>query len=294
MIRAGRYDFVIQQGAKFQRNLTYKDSTGNVIDLSGYSARMEIREDHEADSIIGLSTGNGRIVLGGALGTIQLNLTSAETLSLDFDVAEYDLFLVSPAGEETMILSGFVTLIRRITQVVTETRETIMDFSGPTQWRMGLWEDTFKMVKEKVKRCSICNNLSEVDPCSICNDEKRDRTTICVVEEPQDVLLFEKIREYHGLYHVLGGAISPLKGINPEDLTIGLLLNRLKDGNIEEVIVATDPDAEGEATAIYISRLLHPLKIKVTRLAHGLPSGGDLEFADEITLVHALRGRREI
>jgi len=154
--------------------------------------------------------------------------------------------------------------------------------------------DAIKTVKEKVKRCSICNNFCENDPCSICKDERRDRTTICVVEEPQDVLLFERIREYHGLYHVLGGSISPLKGVNPEDLAIEPLLNRLKNGNVKEVILATDPDTEGEATAIYISRLLHPLKIKITRLAHGLPAGGDLEFADEITLTHALRGRREI
>lgn len=154
--------------------------------------------------------------------------------------------------------------------------------------------DAIKMVKEKVKRCSICNNFSEFDPCAICRDEKRDKSTICVVEEPQDVLLFEKIKEYHGLYHVLGGSISPLNGVNPEDLSIHLLLQRVRDNNVKEVILATDPDTEGEVTAIYISRLLHPLRIKVTRLAHGLPAGGDLEFADEITLTHALRGRKEM
>jgi len=154
--------------------------------------------------------------------------------------------------------------------------------------------DAIKMVKEKVRTCSICNNFSEVDPCSICVDERRNRSILCVVEEPQDVLLFERIREYQGLYHVLGGAISPLKGINPEDLAIDTLLSRVRNGNIKEVILATDPNPEGEATAIYISKLLQPLRVKVTRLAHGLPAGGDLEFADEITLIHALRGRRAI
>jgi len=154
--------------------------------------------------------------------------------------------------------------------------------------------DAIKAVKERVITCSICNNFSETDPCAICRDERRDKTTICVVEEPQDVLLFEKIREYKGLYHVLGGAISPLKGVNPEDIRIDALLQRVKNGNIKEIILATDPDTEGEATAIYISKLFRPLRIKVTRLAHGLPAGGDLEFADEITLTHALRGRKEM
>jgi len=154
--------------------------------------------------------------------------------------------------------------------------------------------DAIKAVKEKVKRCCICNNFSEDDPCSICRDERRDRTTICVVEEPQDVFLFEKIREYHGLYHVLGGAISPLKGINPDDLSIDALLKRVKNQNIREVILATDPDPEGEATAIYIFKLLKSSETKVSRLAHGLPAGGDLEFADEITLTYALKGRKEM
>lgn len=154
--------------------------------------------------------------------------------------------------------------------------------------------DAIKMVKEKVLTCSVCHNFSEIDPCSICRDERRDKSSICVVEEPQDVALFEKIKEYRGLYHVLGGAISPLKGINPDDLAIDTLLSRVKNGNIKEIILATDPNPEGEATAIYISKLLQPLGIKVTRLAHGLPVGGDLEFADEITITHAYRGRRSV
>lgn len=154
--------------------------------------------------------------------------------------------------------------------------------------------DAIKTVKERVKRCSICNNFSEEDPCPICRDEKRNRSVICVVEEPQDVFLFERIREYRGLYHVLGGAISPLKGINPESLNINSLLKRVENGGIKEVILATDPDTEGEATAIYLFKLLQSLRVKVSRLAHGLPAGGDLEFADEITLTHALRGRKEM
>ncbi|MBE0479026.1 recombination protein RecR [Candidatus Aerophobetes bacterium] len=154
--------------------------------------------------------------------------------------------------------------------------------------------DAIKAVKEKVKRCSVCNNFSEDEPCSICRNERRDRMSICVVEEPQDVLLFERTREHQGLYHVLGGAISPLRGVNPEHLDIDNLLQRIKNGSIKEVILATDPDTEGEATAIYLSRLFQPLNVKVTRLAHGLPAGGDLEFADEITLTHAFRGRKEM
>lgn len=154
--------------------------------------------------------------------------------------------------------------------------------------------DAIKTTKEKVKRCSVCNNFCEDEPCPICRDERRDRKTICAVEEPQDVLLFERMREYYGLYHVLGGAISPLRGINPEDLDIDKFFQRVKNCGIQEVILATNPDVEGEATAIYISKLFQPLQIKVTRLAHGLPVGGDLEFADEITLTHAFRGRKEI
>jgi len=154
--------------------------------------------------------------------------------------------------------------------------------------------NALRALKQKVKKCNICNNFSEDNPCSICRDEKRDRTVICVVEEPQDVFLFERIKDYQGLYHVLGGAISPLKGINPENLSIDAFLQRVKNENLREVILATSLDTEGEATAIYISKLLQSSKFKVTRLAHGLPVGGDLEFADEITLTYALRGRKKM
>ncbi|MFQ5835658.1 MAG: recombination mediator RecR [bacterium] len=154
--------------------------------------------------------------------------------------------------------------------------------------------DSLKEVKEKVRFCSICGSITEDDPCRICKDETRDRATICVVEDPQDLFLLERVRQYRGVYHVLGGAISPIKGIGPEDVNIGSLLKRVKQGKIKEVILATDPNTEGEVTAIYISKLISSHKVKVTRLAYGLPAGGDLEFADEVTLGEALKGRREI
>lgn len=147
--------------------------------------------------------------------------------------------------------------------------------------------------RENTKYCSICNNLTEKDPCEYCRSEERDQKTICVVESPKDVIAMEKTGEFNGLYHVLHGAISPMDGIGPNDIKIKGLLKRLEDG-VEEVIVATDPNAEGDATAMYIAKLLKPLDIKVTRIAHGLPVGGDLEFADEITLSKALEGRRII
>lgn len=149
-------------------------------------------------------------------------------------------------------------------------------------------------VKEKVHTCPICHNFCEEAPCPICRDTRRDRTTICVVEEPQDVLLFEKTGEYRGLYHVLGGSISPLRGVHPDNLTIGQLIERVEQEKIAEVILATDPDTEGEATAIFVARMLRQLPVRVSRLAHGLPAGGNLEYADEVTLVHAFRGRHEV
>ena len=147
-------------------------------------------------------------------------------------------------------------------------------------------------VKERVKYCSICFNITETDPCFVCQDEKRDKSIICVVEEANDVLALEKTGVYKGLYHVLGGALSPLDGIGPDNLRAKELLLRLKDG-VNEVILATNPNVEGEATAIYLSKLIKPLGIKVTRIARGLPVGGDLEYADQVTLMRALEGRRE-
>lgn len=146
-------------------------------------------------------------------------------------------------------------------------------------------------VKDKVRYCSICSNITESDPCVICSNTKREQAYICVVEEPHDVLAIEKTHEFKGLYHVLGGALSPLDGIGPDDLKIKELLQRLSNTSIEEVILALNPNVEGEATTLYLSRLLKPLGLKVTRIARGLPVGSDLEFADEATLSRALEGR---
>ncbi|MFA5523373.1 MAG: recombination mediator RecR [Tissierellales bacterium] len=148
--------------------------------------------------------------------------------------------------------------------------------------------------KRNIKYCSICSNLTDTDPCSICGSTKRDQTTICVVEEPRDVIAIERTREFYGLYHVLHGSISPMEGIGPEDIKIKELLKRIGGLDVAEVILATNPTIEGEATAMYISKLLKPLGIKTTRIAHGIPVGGDLEYADEVTISKALEGRREI
>jgi recombination protein RecR len=147
-------------------------------------------------------------------------------------------------------------------------------------------------VKERVRFCEICGNVSEQEKCNICRDERRSRTSICVVEESKDVQAIERTREFRGLYHVLGGAISPIEGIGPDQLRIKELMTRLSDTSIQEVIIATDPNLEGEATATYLSRMLSSLGITVTRLASGLPVGGDLEYADEVTLGRAFSGRR--
>ncbi|MCX7709801.1 MAG: recombination mediator RecR [Clostridia bacterium] len=148
--------------------------------------------------------------------------------------------------------------------------------------------------KQKTKYCSVCSNLTESDPCSLCGSTNRDHSIICVVEDPRDVVAMERTREFKGTYHVLHGAISPMEGIGPEDIKIKELLDRIREGNVKEVILATNPKIEGEATAMYISKLLKPLGIRTTRIAHGIPVGGDLEYADEVTLTKALEGRREI
>lgn len=154
--------------------------------------------------------------------------------------------------------------------------------------------DAIVEAREKTIYCSICCNLTDVDPCRLCTREGRDRSLLCVVEDPKDVIALERTREYKGLYHVLQGAISPMDGIGPQDLRIEELLRRLQSGEIQEIIVATDPNPEGEATAMYLARLIKPLGIKVTRMAHGMPVGGDLEYIDEVTLTKALEGRREM
>ncbi len=148
--------------------------------------------------------------------------------------------------------------------------------------------------KTKIRRCEVCGNLTDVNPCVICSDSKRDRTMICVIESPRDMVAMERTRDFKGLYHVLHGVISPMDGIGPGDIKVKELLARLRDDRIREVILATNPNVEGEATAMYIARLIKPLGIRVTRIAKGLPVGGDLEYADEVTLAKALEGRREI
>ncbi|MBP2654073.1 MAG: Recombination protein recR [Firmicutes bacterium] len=148
--------------------------------------------------------------------------------------------------------------------------------------------------KDKIGYCSVCFNLTDCDPCRICRSEERDGSLICVVEEPRDIAAMERTREYRGFYHVLHGSLSPLDGVGPDDLRLKELLERMRDGKVVEVIMATNPDVEGEATAMYVARLLKPLGIKVTRIGHGLPVGGDLEYADEVTLSKALENRREM
>ena len=148
--------------------------------------------------------------------------------------------------------------------------------------------------REKVHTCPVCQNLTEEELCPICSSDRRDKSVVCVVSEPRDVLSIERSREYNGLYHVLHGALSPMNRIGPEDLRIRELLSRMADGEIREVIMATNPDTEGDATAMYISRLLKPLEVRVTRLGFGVPVGGNLEYADDATLLRALEGRREM
>lgn len=148
--------------------------------------------------------------------------------------------------------------------------------------------------KSSMKYCSVCGNLTDKDPCEICTDENRDRSVICVVEQARDVAAMERMKEYNGLYHVLNGAISPMDGIGPEDINLKQLIIRLQQNDIREVILATNPTIEGEATAMYAARLIKPSGIRVTRIAHGIPVGGDLEYTDEITLSKAMEGRREL
>ena len=148
--------------------------------------------------------------------------------------------------------------------------------------------------KKEMRYCSVCGNLTDNDPCAICSDANRNPDTICVVESPKDVMAMERIREYNGLYHVLHGVISPMEGIGPEDINLMSLIKRLQQNDVKELIIATNPNIEGEATAMYIARLVKPSGIKVSRIAHGIPVGGDLEYADEVTLLKAMEGRREL
>jgi recombination protein RecR len=175
----------------------------------------------------------------------------------------------------------------------TASRLTYYLLRSPAEQAVSLAE-AIRQVKERTVWCEICFNIAETSPCSICDDPDRDPTQICVVEEPLDVLALERTRQYHGLYHVLQGAISPVEGIGPQELRIRELMARLRDSAVHEVLLATNPNLEGEATAMYVAQQVLPLGIRVTRLARGLPIGGDLEYADEVTLAQALEGRREV
>ena len=167
----------------------------------------------------------------------------------------------------------------------------VLHMSGPQAKQFA---ETILAAHENIKQCACCCNLSEEELCPICKNDARDKTTVCVVEDPRDVMAFERTHEYNGTYHVLHGVISPMNGVGPEDITIKELLARLSDGTVQEVIMATNPTVEGEATAMYISRLLKPMGITVSRLAYGVPVGADLEYADEVTLTRALEGRRKL
>lgn len=163
-----------------------------------------------------------------------------------------------------------------------------------TQEQSSTFANTIIKAHATIKRCKVCQNLSDSEVCSVCSDQTRDKSTVCVVEDPRDVFAFERTKEYFGTYHILGGLISPMEGIGPDKLFIKELLARINDGKIKEVIMATNPTVEGEATAMYISRLIKPLGVKVSRLAYGIPMGGVLEYADEVTLYRALQGRNEL
>ena len=154
--------------------------------------------------------------------------------------------------------------------------------------------DAIREAKRNIRECGICNNLTDTDPCMYCASPTRDRKTICVVEEAHHILAVEKTRQYSGLYHVLGGALSPLDGIGPDQLKLKSLIERLKGATVEEIIIATNPTAEGEATAVYVSKLIKPLGVRVTRIGVGIPVGADLEYADEITMLKAMEGRRDL
>jgi recombination protein RecR len=154
--------------------------------------------------------------------------------------------------------------------------------------------DAIRDAKLKIRECSVCNNITDSDPCLFCTSATRSRHTICVVEEPVNILAIEKTRQFNGLYHVLGGSLAPLQGVGPDQLKIKSLIERLKAGGVEEIIIATNPTAEGEATAVYLSKLIKPLGIRVTRIGMGIPVGSDLEYADEITMLKAMEGRRDL
>ena len=192
-------------------------------------------------------------------------------------------------------LSKLIEQFERLPGIGHKTAQRLaFHILGLPEGQAEAFADAILDARKKIHTCACCQNLTDGELCPVCSNPTRDRSVVCVVEDPQDVMAFERTREYNGLYHVLHGAISPLDGVGPEQLRIKELMARLGDGVIQEVIMATNPTVEGEATASYISRLLKPMGVKVTRLAYGIPVGGDLEYADEVTLSRALEGRSEI
>jgi len=198
------------------------------------------------------------------------------------------MFIIEPLAKLINSFSklpgiGSKTAMRLVFHVIKMSDEDVEEFAKNLYY-----------AKKNVKYCTVCGNLSDQDICSVCSDKKRDKSLLCVVEDFKDVLAFERTNEYKGLYHVLGGVLSPIEGVGPEDIRIKELLHRLQSDEVEEIILATNPDVKGEATAIYILKLLKPIGIIISRIAHGVPVGGDLEYTDEVTLAKALEGRRRL
>ena len=192
-------------------------------------------------------------------------------------------------------LSELINQFERLPSIGRKTAQRLAFYilTQPPE-RARAFADALTNAREKIRYCTVCQSLTDGEVCSVCSDEMRVRSTICVVEDPRDVMAFERTHEYKGLYHVLHGTISPLDGIGPDKLKVKELMARLADGTVKEVIMATNPTVEGEATASYLSRLIKPMGIRITRLAYGIPVGGDLEYADEVTLTRALEGRNDI
>lgn len=189
-------------------------------------------------------------------------------------------------------LSDLITAFSRLPGVGPKTAGRLAFFLLQNSEDAEQLAEAINLALQEIRQCSVCGNYTDTDPCNICSGERRDRSLICIVEQPRDVVALEKTREFKGLYHVLHGVLSPMEGIGPEQLNLSSLLQRLD--NIQEVVIAVNPSVEGEATALYIAKILKPLGLRVTRIAHGLPVGGDLEYADEVTITRALEGRRQL
>jgi len=192
-------------------------------------------------------------------------------------------------------ITRLIDELRRLPGIGQKTAQRLAFYLLRTDREQALaLSDAIREAKERIRECSICNNITDNDPCLFCASATRNKSLICVVEEATNIQAVEKTRQFNGLYHVLGGALSPLQGIGPDQLKIKSLIERLKGGTVEEIIVATNPTAEGEATSVYLSKLIRPLGVRVTRIAMGIPVGSDLEYADEVTMMKAMEGRRDV